>query len=119
MSTEKPIRKPRSNAYVATTKNKNLVKNHVMVGTPQEIIADIIGITSKTLRKYYREELDQAVAIANSAIGGVLFRKAMKGDTAALIFWAKTRAGFREPRDEDNTAAQAISINIVNPNAPN
>ena len=87
-----------------------------MVGTPQELIADILGIDAKTLRKYYREEIDHSMAIANSEVGGVLYRKAMRGDPAMVIWWEKTRSGKREAREEEHGTQQAISINIVNPN---
>ena len=86
-----------------TKQLRELVKMHTMVGTRQEVVADIIGIDPKTLRKYYRKELDQASAQANAQIGGALFNKAVKGDTAAAIFWLKTKAGFRETQHIDHT----------------
>jgi hypothetical protein len=109
------VRKP---GHVPTQKTKNIVKKHAVVGTPQEIIASILGIDPKTLRKHYRDHLDHALAIANGEIGGVLYRNAMKGNIPALIFWAKTRAGFREARadGDDSGSPQAITINIVKPN---
>ena len=79
-----------------TNHSRELVSLHASVGTPQEVIADILGIDSKTLRKHYRKELDQSVAKANAAIGGTLFNKAKSGDTSAAIFWMKTRAGWSE-----------------------
>jgi len=86
-----------------TYAERELVKVHAMVGTTQEQIADMLGIDSKTLRKHYREELDQSLSKANAAIGGALFNKAKGGDTTAMIFWMKTRAGWKE------TTAQEIS----------
>ncbi len=88
-----------------TKVTRDLVKLHAMVGTPQELIAKILDIDSKTLRKWYRRELDIATAQANAQIGGALYNKAMKGDTAAAIFWLKTRAGFREKQDIDHTSS--------------
>lgn len=66
------------------------------VGAKHETIAAIIGIDDKTLRKHYREELDNGSDIANAQIGGSLFTKAIGGDTSALIFWCKTRMGWTE-----------------------
>ena len=87
-----------------TDVTRQLVSLHTTIGTRQEIIADIIGgIDAKTLRKYYRAELDQAKAKANATIGGALFNKAKGGDTAAQIFWMKTQAGWREKKDIDLT----------------
>ena len=89
-----------------TDATRQLVSLHATIGTRQEVIADIIGgIDVKTLRKYYREELDQAKAKANATIGGALFNKAKNGDTAAQIFWMKTQAGWREKQDIDLTSS--------------
>ena len=85
--------------HVPTDALRQTVQMHAMVGTRQEVIADILKICPKTLRKYYREELDQSVAKANATIGGALFNKAKNGDTAAQIFWMKTRARWRETTD--------------------
>lgn len=74
---------------------------HTIVGTKQTVLAGIIGIDAKTLRKHYREELNASQAKANATIGGALFNKAKGGDTAAMIFWMKTRAGWRETTNVD------------------
>lgn len=63
-----------------TRATRELVTLHTMVGTTQETIASIIGIDPKTLRKYYREELDQYKAKANATIVGALFDKAKSGE---------------------------------------
>jgi hypothetical protein len=69
---------------------------HTMVGTPQEIVADVLGIDSKTLRKHYRAELDMSKAKANAQVCGTLFKKCLAGDTTAMIFWLKTQAQWKE-----------------------
>jgi hypothetical protein len=88
-----------------TAETKQLVQLHATIGTPQEDIARVLGIDPKTLRKYYRDELDLASAKANATIGGALFNKAKGGDTAAMIFWMKTRAGWREKQEFDLTSS--------------
>jgi hypothetical protein len=94
-------RKPHS----PTDVTRQTVSLHATVGTPQPTIADILGIDAKTLRKYYREELDQSLAKANATIGGALFRKAKGGDTPAMLFWMKTRAGWRERQEVDHLSS--------------
>jgi len=79
-----------------TKHTKELVSLHATMGTTQELIGAIVGVDEKTLRKHYRDELDQAMAKANATIGGTLFNKAKGGDTTAMIFWMKTRAGWRD-----------------------
>ncbi|HAF38275.1 MAG TPA: hypothetical protein DCG72_04745 [Gammaproteobacteria bacterium] len=88
-----------------TAENRQIVQLHATIGTPQEDIARVLGIDPKTLRKYYRDELDLASAKANATIGGALFNKAKGGDTAAMIFWMKTRAGWREKQEFDLTSS--------------
>lgn len=78
---------------------------HAMIGTPQKIIASILKIDQKTLCKYYREELDESSAKATATIGGALFNKAKNGDTAAQIFWMKTRARWTERHEYDHTSS--------------
>ncbi|MGB3667888.1 MAG: hypothetical protein WA963_13075, partial [Bermanella sp.] len=90
--------------HVPTKGQRDTVSLHAMVGTPQETIASILNIDSKTLRKHYRDELDSALAKANATIGGSLFNKAKNGDTSAQMFWLKTRAGFSEKKDIDITS---------------
>ena len=82
-----------------TKATRDTVSLHAIVGTPQDVIAGVLGIDKKTLLKYYRKELDFAMAQANAEIGGHLFNKAKNGDTAAQVFWMKTRARWRETND--------------------
>lgn len=64
-------------------------------GVPQEDIASTIGCCVETMQKLYTKEIEHGRAIANAKIGKRLFEKAMGGDTASLIFWAKARMGWR------------------------
>jgi hypothetical protein len=104
---------PRGNPHVPTDASKELVAQHATVGNPQAIIAQILGIDDKTLRKHYREELDLAGAKATADIGGTLFNKAKGGDTAAMIFWMKTRAGWSETNRLDHTSTDGTMTPTV------
>jgi hypothetical protein len=60
------------------------VKHLAAVGTPQEQIARKIQIRSeKTLRKYFRDELDFGAMEANANVGGALYKNAMAGNVDA------------------------------------
>lgn len=83
-------------AHVPTDGSREAVKMHTLVGTPQELIAQIIGVSPKTLRAHYRREIDVSIAMANAKIMGTLFNKAKNGDTVACLFWLKARAGWSE-----------------------
>ena len=82
--------------HVPTKVSRQTVELHAAIGTPQELVARLLGIRSKTLRKHYRSELDLGLAKANAKMGGHLFNKGLSGDTSAAIFWMKTRGGFNE-----------------------
>ena len=59
-------------------------------------IAEVLGIDQKTLRKHYRRELDVGFAEMNARVTGRLYNKCMEGDTGAIVWWDKTRAGMSE-----------------------
>lgn len=82
--------------HTPTEKTRKRVESMVAVGIPQEEVAVVVGIDVKTLRKHYRQELDEAMIRANAAVAGKLYSTAMGGDVRAQIFWCKTRLGWRE-----------------------
>ena len=76
---------------------------HAMAGygVPQDDIALVVGITSRTMRKHFRHELDVAMIEANARVAQCLFKQAtVPGNIAASIFWLKARAGWREKHPE-------------------
>jgi hypothetical protein len=91
-----------------TDEQRRLVKSMAAMGTPQEHISRKIGIRSpKTLRKYFRDELDFGMTEANYKVAQTLFQMATSGKCiAATQFWLKTRGRFREsPQDEVRKSA--------------
>lgn len=86
--------------HAPTKHTREVVKGHALAGTSQEIIAAILEIDRKTLRKHYRAELDHSVAVSNAVVSKTLLAKAKAGDTVAMLFWLKTRAGWKEAREE-------------------
>ena len=98
------------NQHEPTPEQRHIVQLHATIGTPQEDIAKVIGIDPKTLRLHYRDELDLASAKANAVVGGALFNKAKAGDTTAMIFWMKTRAGWKETHGVAHTGKDGGQI---------
>jgi hypothetical protein len=83
-------------AFVVNDEKRERVLYLAGLGVPQDDIAKIIGCAPKTLRKHFRDDLDRGVAEANATIAGYLFAAAKTGNIAAMIFWLKTRANWRE-----------------------
>ena len=81
-----------------TDDQRKLVKSLAATGTKQCDIAQLVGIRSpKTLRKYFRDELDRGALEANSNVARTLYQMATSGKyVAATMFWLKCRAGWRE-----------------------
>jgi len=85
-------------------KSRATVEAMSSYGIPHEDIAKVIGIDDKTLRKYYRHELDVATAKANAQVAQRLYKKCMADDTASIIFWLKTRAKWAETMRQEMQA---------------
>jgi hypothetical protein len=69
-------------------------------GLTQPDIAKLISISDRTLRLYYRDELDTGATIANAKVAESLFLMATRDKVpSAAIFWLKVRAGWREQQD--------------------
>jgi hypothetical protein len=57
----------------------------------------MLGIAPKTLRKHFRRQLDLGGAGANDKVMGTLFDMAISSkNTAATVFWVKSRASLRD-----------------------
>jgi len=106
---------PESRAEVAALKS---------FGVNQGKISVYLGIDEKTLRKYYREELDTAQTKAdanvakflyNAASGEAIESGASHSDCIrAAMFWAKTRMQWRETGENEAPKAQPIEITFTN-----
>ena len=94
--------------------HRNLVKALAGYGLKHEQIARIIGIRSpKTLRKYFRKELDIGSAEANANVAQCLYKMATSGtQPATTIFWLKSRGGWRERASEETRPVATPSLVI-------
>ncbi len=107
-----PTGRPR---FEPTDRMRGLVEGYASVGTPQPMIARVIGIDAKTLRKHFRDELDLSAARAIARVkqglffaathwmkqgpgGGISGTPSREGVSAA-IFLCKTLGGLSEARD--------------------
>jgi hypothetical protein len=96
-----------------TEKDRDTVKRLSALGCPHEDIAIRLKISADTLVKYYQEELDEGRIDANAAIAGTLFNQAKKGNTAAAIFWLKTRARWKETQVNEVSGVNGGEIRLA------
>jgi hypothetical protein len=100
-------------------KTRKTVEAMSSYGIPQEDIAKVLEIDSKTLRKYYEYELATAATKATAQVAQRLYQKCMNDDTSSIIFWLKTRAKWAEtvkqevqPLDERGEPSNGFTLNL-------
>ena len=94
-----------------TDETRRQIEEMSAYGIPQDDIAKIVGLAPKTLRQYYRYELDTASARKNMSVARLLFRQCESGNVTAQIFWLKTRAKWTT-KDEDPTEIPDHSLDL-------
>jgi hypothetical protein len=107
-----PPRSPGRTPHMPTAVTRFQVHWGTQIGAPQEKLAELLGIDKKTLRKHYREELDSGRLNADTKLAARIYKKAMDGDTACLIFLAKTRLGWTETSRHEHSGPNGGAITI-------
>jgi hypothetical protein len=81
-----------------TDKDRKQVEAMSGYGVPIEQIAAVAmgGISIESLYQHFRTELVTGKANINGKVGQTLAQKALSGDTAAMIWWSKSRMGWKE-----------------------
>ena len=106
-------------AHQPTKESRKSVKAMSAYGIPQDDISIAVGITGKTLRKHYRDEIRGGAIRANAAVAGALYKQAIGGNVTAQIFWTKARMGWsdRGPQshegDNPDEIAKAIHATLT------
>jgi hypothetical protein len=114
LKTDDPVLRdgPGRPPYQPTDADRAKVKALAAYGTPQEQIARVFDIHVQTLRNYYRDELDLGVIEANAQVAKTLFNQGVKdGNTAALIWWTKSRMGWKEKQGLN--VSGGLNLNVV------
>lgn len=124
LRTHKPRRGPGQPPHQPTDVTRGQVEALAGFGGSHEDIGLVIGIDDKTLRKWYRHELDAGKAKANAKMAQNIFQKALgTGPQAATlaIFWAKTQMGWKEQPQQhaltgkDGEPLPGTSVNVYVP----
>lgn len=103
----------RGKQHKPSDETKRLARTLSAVGITYEDIAAKINISSDTLVKYYKQELDDGRVDANATVAKGLFEQAKNGNVAASIFWLKTRAGWKETSVQEMTGGLNNKVEIV------
>lgn len=103
-------------AFQPTAEQRDLVRTLAGVGTRAADICLLLKspttgdpIDEKTLRKYFRAELDEGTVQATAKVARTLFAYATdpgggSPSVTAAIFWMKTRAGWRETQHLEHSS---------------
>ena len=98
-----------------TAESRKLVSELSALGIKNEDVCAMIDTSIPTLLKHYEKEIKEGRIKANAKIAQTLYKKAIEGDTACLIFWAKTRLGWRE---DPSFGLQFQFVNVLPPSLP-
>jgi hypothetical protein len=96
--------------FKPTARDRKHVEMMVGFGIPEVDIAKCLGISAPTLRKHFRDEIDTGSTKAIAKVGTALFQKAIKGDTSCMIFFLKTRGGWREKQQVEHSGSVQTPI---------
>lgn len=102
--TAAPKRGPGPPTFEPTNQQRQTVQILRANGVPINVIAKNvhwtdedqrsgIGIDAKTLRKYFKEQLDDGFEMVKAAMGASLVREGLKGNVGALRYWLATQGG--------------------------
>jgi hypothetical protein len=98
--------------FVPTEDQRKLVKQASIFMTNAQV-ADFIGISETTLKKYFPEELKLGAKQANINVGSALYKSAMGGNVTAQIFWCKTRLQWKEVDRTELTGAEGVPLTPI------
>jgi hypothetical protein len=94
-----------------------LVRFMHIAGCTQDTIAQELGISRKSLKKYFGEELVIGESKLNSQMVGAIFKSAMNGNFQAQRFWAVCRMGWKETTAVEHSGNVTPVLNIITKDA--
>jgi hypothetical protein len=108
-------------SHAPTKSDRDMITVMVAGGIKQADIARAKGIDLKTLRKHYREELDNGASSINTMVVGEHIKLIEKGDGPMIRWWEQARMGRRGDAEDPSKAADPsmrIVVELVGENPP-
>ena len=96
--------------YAPNQKDRDIITMMTASGIPQVNIGRCVGIDVKTMKKYYKAEMECSADMANAKVAQSLFNQAINGNTSAAIWWTKSRMGWKETRDQNVCVATSDDL---------
>jgi len=93
--------------YIPNKRDYDIIRALSIFGASHDYISRYIGITAKTLRKYYPELLKECKDDKNTAAESALFVQVMKGNIKAIMYWLDNHC-----RDKYNIKVHSNETNI-------
>jgi hypothetical protein len=118
---------PRGNAHKPTDLNRKLVRALYIGGWKQEEICPVIGVSEKTLRAHYRNELDIGKAHTDAMVTMSIVHMAQGGAGTSIEpadwrkanplmakLYAECRMGWRPPKQEVGLSGSVGHLDLSN-----
>jgi hypothetical protein len=113
-------RKPRANAHVPTSTQREAVEECIGLGLTHVQVAKVMGISIGTLQRHYKDELELGKITKIAALSRTMFSigtdKTHKGVVAAGMYLLKTQGGeqYRETTRTELTGKDGKPLQIDN-----
>ncbi len=96
-----------------TDEQRRMVKAMIAMGIRQENIASLLKIRSpKTLRKFFRDELDRGATEATFNMEQAQYKAGMAGNSIAQINWLSRHKRCSEPVVKDTASLPPFIVSI-------
>lgn len=92
-------RAPHRPPFEPTEDHRAYIQRQKLLGDTDLRLAEAIGIDQKTLRKYFRQELDHSTRDLLGNVAATAYQKALGGDTAMISLILRTKAGWVERKE--------------------
>jgi hypothetical protein len=104
--------------FIPTDAQRQRVRTLVACGFSTESISVVMQIPTATLERHFRAELQHGKVIVDAMILTGIVNQAIEGHAGLSMFWARTRAGWRDTGQANGEQAAtlfSISIGAGNP----